>query len=115
SLVDLDERVEERNRLATAYTEALSGIPGIRVPVVPAGDRSTYKDYSVLVDPAEFGIDADMLGNVLRSEGIETRRYYSPPVHAMHAYASLHSPAGSWPVTDRAAQQALTLPLWVRS
>jgi len=31
----------------------------------------------------------------------------------MHAYASLHGPAGSWPNTDRAAERALTLPLWV--
>jgi dTDP-4-amino-4,6-dideoxygalactose transaminase len=113
SLSDLDERLEERNRLAAAYTEALAGIPGIGVPEVPAGDRSTYKDYSILVDPGERGLDADALAAALRLDGIETRRYYAPPVHAMHAYASLRSTAGSLPVTDTAARRALTLPLWV--
>lgn len=113
SLADLDERLGERNRLAGAYAEALAGIPGIRMPEVPAGDRSTYKDYTILVEPAGFGVDADALAAALASDGLETRRYYSPPVHAMHAYAGLRSPAGSWPITERAAERALTLPLWV--
>lgn len=113
SLSDLEERLGERNRLAGAYTEALAGIPGIRIPEVPVGDRSTYKDYAILVDPEECGLNADALAAALRSDGIETRRYYAPPVHAMHAYASLRSAAGSWPITDRAAERALTLPLWV--
>ena len=113
SLSDLEERLGERNRLAGVYTEALAGVPGIGVPHVPVGARSTYKDYTILVEPAEFGLDADALAAALRLHGIETRRYYAPPVHAMRAYSSLRSPAGAWPVTDRAAQRALTLPLWV--
>ena len=32
------------------------GVPGIRIPEVPAGDRSTYKDYTVLIDPDGFGL-----------------------------------------------------------
>ena len=113
SLVDLEERLAERNRLAAAYTQALSSIPGIRIPEVPSGDRSTYKDYTILVDPGAYGLDADALAVALRRDGVETRRYYAPPVHAMHAYASVRGPAGAWPVTDRAAARALTLPLWV--
>ncbi len=91
SLSDLEERLEERNRLAAVYTEALTAIPGIRIPEVPAGDRSTYKDYTILIDPEECGLDADALAAALRLDGIETRRYYAPPVHAMHAYASLRA------------------------
>jgi dTDP-4-amino-4,6-dideoxygalactose transaminase len=113
SLSDLEERLEERNRLAAAYTVALSGIPGIDIPEVLSGDRSTYKDYTILVDPEEFGLDADALGAALRLDGVETRRYYAPPVHAMQAYASLRGPTGSWPITDLTAERALTLPLWV--
>jgi dTDP-4-amino-4,6-dideoxygalactose transaminase len=113
SLTDLEQRLGERNRLAGAYSDALAGLPGIRIPTVPEGDRSTFKDYTILVESTEFGVDADALAFALKSDGIETRRYYSPPVHAMRAYASLRSPSGSWPVSDRAAQRALTLPLWV--
>ncbi len=113
SLEDLDERLAERNRLAAAYTAALAGTPGVRIPEVPAGDTSTYKDYSVLIDADEFGLDADAAAEMLAREGIETRRYYSPPVHAMKAYRVPGGAAGELPVTELAAEQALTLPLWV--
>ena len=113
SLADLDERLDERNRLAAAYTAALDGIPGVLVPEVPAGDRSTYKDYSVLIDADAFGLDADAVAEGLRSQAIETRRYYSPPVHAMRAYRQPGAEAWTLPVTEWAAAQVLTLPLWV--
>ncbi len=113
SLADLDERLLERNRLAAAYTSALRGVDGLSIPQVPAGDRSTYKDYTVLVDPDVFGLDAGAVARFLLGERIETRRYYSPPVHAMRAYRTAGGTAGALPVTDQAAQQVLTLPLWV--
>jgi dTDP-4-amino-4,6-dideoxygalactose transaminase len=113
SLEDLDERLDERNRLATAYTEALAGIPGVLVPEVPLGDRSTYKDYSVLIDAEGFGIDATAVAEGLGADGIETRRYYSPPVHAMRAYRHSGTHAATLPTTEWAAARVLTLPLWV--
>jgi dTDP-4-amino-4,6-dideoxygalactose transaminase len=113
SMEDLDERLEERNRLAAAYTTALRGIPGLRIPEVPAGDRSTYKDYTVLIDPDGFGLDATAVQEFLKREGVETRRYYSPPVHSMWAYRAAGSTNGALPVTEQASRQVLTLPLWV--
>jgi dTDP-4-amino-4,6-dideoxygalactose transaminase len=113
SLEDLEERLDERNRLAAAYTSALVGIPGIRIPEVPSGDRSTYKDYAVLVERDEYGLGAPALAKALEAAGVETRRYYSPPVHAMHAYRTAGAAAGALPVTEWAAERALTLPLWV--
>ena len=113
SLQDLDERLEERNRLAAYYTAVLAGVPGIVIPEVAAGDRSTYKDYTVLVEPEDFGMDAVALGRLLQEEGVETRHYYSPPVHAMQAYQGTGAGAHPLPVTEWAAQRALTLPLWV--
>ncbi|MGH2595278.1 MAG: DegT/DnrJ/EryC1/StrS family aminotransferase [Actinomycetota bacterium] len=113
SLSDLDERLAERNRLAAAYTAELSDVPGIIIPEVSTGDRSTYKDYSILVDPEGFGLDAGAVGRALALAGVETRRYYSPPVHAMQAYRSVSGATGVLPVTEWASQRALTLPLWV--
>ncbi len=112
SFEDLDERLDERNAIAGRYRERLGGIGGIRFPVVPDGDRSTYKDLTVLIDPDRFGIDADALAAALAAWGIETRRYYHPPVHRMKAYAHLNGHVADLPETERAARQALTLPLW---
>ena len=74
SLEDLDERLAERNRLAAAYTSALTGTPGVRIPEVPAGDTSTYKDYSVLIDADEYGLDA------ATQRDARSRRHRDPPV-----------------------------------
>ncbi len=113
SLEGLEQRVEQRNLLAVLYREWLAEIPGIRFPVVPAGDWSTYKDFTILVDPEPFGLDAATLARSLASEGIETRRYYSPPVHAMKAYRFAARGNGDLRVTERTASEVLTLPLWV--
>jgi dTDP-4-amino-4,6-dideoxygalactose transaminase len=111
SLETLDDRISQRNALASLYRGLLGPIPGMSFPEVGRGDRSTYKDLAVLVDPESFGTDPGWLAKALAAEGIETRRYYSPPVHTMRAYRGL-GPAPPLPNTEVAAAQALCLPLW---
>lgn len=112
SLDDLDDRLARREELAVAYRRALDTVPGIRFPEIRAGDASTFKDLTILVDPDLFGLDADRLHDVLTAEGIETKRYYSPAVHRMRAYR-IRGSEPVLPVTDMASARALTLPLWV--
>lgn len=112
SLKGLEERIARRNALAGRYREALAEIPGISFPAVPEGDRSTYKDFTILVDPEGFGLRAEALAEALAAEGIETRRYYAPPVHAMQAYRTQAGTNGSLPVTERVAARVLSLPMW---
>lgn len=113
SLDGLDERIERRNQLVGLYRDALADAPGISFLDVGARDRSTYKDFTVMVDPEIFGLDADGLGEALSSVGIETRRYYSPPVHTMQAYRRQLGTSGELPITEDVARRTLTLPLWV--
>ncbi len=112
SLETLDERIWRRNELARLYREALVSVPGIAFPQVRQEDRSTYKDFTVLVDPDLFGAGAAWLSQALAAEGIDTRRYYSPPVHEMRAYRRTVAANANLPVTDAAAASVLTLPLW---
>jgi dTDP-4-amino-4,6-dideoxygalactose transaminase len=112
SLEDLSERIEKRNALARSYHEALGPIPGISFPVVREGDRSTFKDLALLVDPDEFGLSVTDLVDALAAEGIETRRYYSPPVHQMTAYRAYSGVNGNLPATLHAASRVLAVPFW---
>jgi dTDP-4-amino-4,6-dideoxygalactose transaminase len=112
SLDGIERRVETRNRLAEDYRKRLSPVPGISFPEVDDGDRSTYKDFTVLVDPEAFGIDAPAVARALEAEGVETRRYYSPPVHRTRAYRTTAATNGVLPATERAAARVLTLPLF---
>jgi dTDP-4-amino-4,6-dideoxygalactose transaminase len=112
SLGDLNERIGRRNALAGLYREGLERFPGLTFPKVPTGDRSTYKDFTMLVDPDGFGLDASGLQRALAAEGIESRRYYWPPVHRMQAYRYLTDTIGDLPVTDSAASRVISLPMW---
>lgn len=112
SFEGIEDRIARRGQLSACYTEALSTIPGIGFPKVAEGDRSTYKDYTVLVEPDGFGIAAAGLATALAAEGIETKRYYVPPVHLQTAYRSLAGANGNLPVTAFAAERVLTLPFW---
>ena len=113
SLDGLDERIERRNALASAYKAALGAIPGISFPAIRDGDRSTFKDFTILVDPETFGCDAERLGRALAEDGIDTRRYYAPPVHQMRAYRMLNGGSGKLETTKAIAGKVLTLPLWI--
>jgi dTDP-4-amino-4,6-dideoxygalactose transaminase len=112
SFEDLEERIALRNQLAERYRKVLAGLPGIDFPSVAEGDRSTYKDFTILIDGEQFGMDAPAVAAALAAEGVQTRRYYAPPVHPQPAYRWVGPANGALPETDRAAARVLTLPLW---
>lgn len=110
SVGHLEERVRRRNQIAARYRQLLEDLPGIAFQEVPEGARSSYKDFTVLVEGSEFGCSRDTAVTALRAEGIPTRPYYSPPVHRQAAYAHL-SPR-ELPNTDRLSERVISLPIW---
>ena len=93
--------------------ERLSTVPGIRVQRVDPRDRSSYKDFSIVVIPEEFGGTRDELVAFLDSRGIETRNYYVPPVHRHRAYRDIGAPFdGLLPITDWISARVTSLPIW---
>jgi dTDP-4-amino-4,6-dideoxygalactose transaminase len=110
SLGQLDEHLVVRRQFAATYRAGLAAVPGLRPQQVDDGDESSYKDFTVAVDDAAFGVDRDTLVAVLRAEGIDTRCYFSPPVHRHQAYRD--GPESVLPRTDWLADRVVSLPLW---
>ncbi len=110
-LADLPERVAHRGALVAEFARATAGLPGLRPALPEDGDTSTFKDLTLILDPAAFGLDNRQLADALRAEGIDTRRYFFPPVNRQRAYAHLGQ-ADDLPRTDRLAAAVLTVPLW---
>jgi dTDP-4-amino-4,6-dideoxygalactose transaminase len=110
SLDDYDANQSRRFELARRYTKLLDAVPGIRVQAVAEGDASTYKDFTIAVDTERFGVSRDVLAAALEAEGVDTRRYFDPPVHRQTAYAAL-APV-DLPVTDAVAASVLSLPIY---
>ncbi len=111
SLERLDQRIAHRIELVEAFMDALGGVPGLRMPVVAAGDTSTYKDLTLIVDPVEYGLTVPELTDALSAEGIDSRRYYWPPIHEQKAYTHLPR-TRELPITDDFAARVITPPLW---
>jgi len=113
SLSGLDERIERRNEIGERYRKELAGIPGITFPAIRPDDLSTYKDFTILIDFDEDGRRRDGVSAFLDAVGIETRMYYSPPVHLQRAYLTTgNGGPPKLPVTERACRSVLTLPIW---
>jgi len=56
--------------------------------------------------------DRDSLHAALTEEGIQTGIHYPVPVHLQPAYADLGYGPGDFPVSERAAKEVLSLPLY---
>lgn len=112
SLETIEDQIARRNVLAETYREALQGLPGLSFPEMNEGDRSTYKDFTVLIDAEDFGMDVSRLARALEAEGVDSRRYYVPLVHHMVAYRSAAESNGHLPVSHAVAEKVLTLPMW---
>jgi dTDP-4-amino-4,6-dideoxygalactose transaminase len=110
SMSMLDEHLERRSVRAERYRLVLGTVPGVRCQVVDVGDTSTYKDFTVAIDEAAFGLSRDVLRRALTADGVDTRCYFSPPVHRQSAYAAIAGDA--MPVTDEVARSVISLPMF---
>jgi dTDP-4-amino-4,6-dideoxygalactose transaminase len=110
SLRQFDEDLAHRRSLAARYQAGLAGVPGIRVQKVDADDCSTWKDLTVRVDRDTFGLSRDQVVQALAAEGVDTRRYFWPPIHRHRIYRDLH-PA-PLPTTDAVSSAVVSLPVW---
>ena len=63
------------------------------------------------MSPADFGLDVPGLTAAFTAEGIDSRRYFYPPIHRQKAYADLPQDL-ELPVTEDLATRVITPPLW---
>jgi dTDP-4-amino-4,6-dideoxygalactose transaminase len=109
----VEAKVARRNRIAEKYTSLLAPLPGLRFQKVLPSNVSTYKDYSIHISPAAFGMTRDALAEALLVEKIETKKYFYPPLHSQRLYASFHgAERGGLVRTDYVAGGIVSLPIY---
>jgi len=113
SLQTVDAGVARRNAIAHTFEERLGGLPGLQFQVIADSDRSTYKDFSLIVHADEFGMTRDDLGRSLQAENIQTRFYFYPPLHRQRAYAAYRDETVV-PITDALSDNVISLPIYAR-
>ena len=111
SLGRLPRVAAHRAAAAAAYAEGLRRLPGVALQKIPEGAASSWKDFSITIDPERFGATRDTVRARLAAASIDTRAYYSPACHAMEAFRGFHVGRPPLPVTDRLAATSLSLPM----
>jgi len=104
----LDRMNAERQANADYYTTNLKS-PGITPPITRAGATHVYHQYVIDVGE-ECPLSRDGLMAYLREKGIGSAVHYPMPVHRQPLYAGSGN-RDSCPVSDRASQHVLSLPV----
>ncbi|GAA4847576.1 DegT/DnrJ/EryC1/StrS family aminotransferase [Saccharopolyspora rosea] len=109
-LTCLDADIARRAELAAAYTDRLTGVPGVvRLPqVVDRGPGSAAVFYVYLIEVEH----RDELVDHLARNGIGTETYYPVPLHLQPCFAGHRHVLGDFPRAEAAAGRAVALPLY---
>jgi len=110
-LAGLDARIERRNEIRLRYERKLQDVAGLRFQEVSEGGRSTFKDFSVIVDEKEFGRSRDWFVELLHCENVGARKYFSPPVHRQKLYSGMWD-RRALPETELVSDGVVSLPIY---
>lgn len=103
----LAEWNEKRRQAADRYRELFEGVyPAELLPFAPHWAKSVYHLYVIRTEQRER-----LMGHLCRAN-IGTGIHYPVPLHLQQAYAHLGYRAGDFPVTEKAAAEILSLPMF---
>ena len=107
-----DGLVKARRRLIGMYRDRLGNLPGCRVQEYPH-DRETSGNYFTLLVGPRAKVDRNSLYETLKSNDIQSKKYFYPPVHLQKAFVKAPGRiVGDLGNTIEASDHSLALPLF---
>src|SRR5712672_2681132 len=115
-----------RQSHARRYDTLLADLPGVTLPRVPPGREHVYYLYTIAIssrfanragrsasenDP-DGATRSDVVQQRLADRGIASVVYYPVPLHLQPLYASLGGKPGDLRISERAAREVLSIPLY---
>ncbi len=101
----LEGWLERRRQIADMYREALAGAAVI-LPHVPAGYGHAYRTFVIRLK------NRNAVRQQMRQAGVITALQYTPPLHLQEVYDHLGYGPGSFPATEKVAEELLCLPIY---
>jgi len=111
-----------RQSHAQRYDSLLRDLPGLTLPRVPDGREHVYYLYTLRVagrvaahnlrDDPSGATRSDIVQQRLADRGIASVVYYPVPLHLQPLYASLGGKPGDLRISERAAREVLSIPLY---
>lgn len=100
-----DKECNDRHAIGAKYSEMLAGTGVIAPFMAPETTRSVYAQYSIRVK------NRDKVVAHLTSKNIPTAVHYPVPIHMQPAYKYLEYKKGDFPISERVAEEILSLPM----
>lgn len=102
----LDAWTEARQAIAKRYDAAFDNATNIALLNVPGGARHVYHQYTVRIR------NRAAVRKAMHDAGVQTMVYYPVPLHLQEVHAHFGLGAGSFPESERAADDVLSLPMY---
>ena len=105
----LDQWADGRRKNAARYEQlfAQAGLTDrMTLPVAKPGNFHVYNQYTIRVTKR------DELRAYLKEKGVGTEIYYPLPMHLQNCYQDLGHRKGAFPISERAAEEVLSLPIY---
>lgn len=102
----LKAATDKRVALAKRYTELLSGIDGLELPVYRGEGAQVFHLFVLHLK------NRDEMMTFLKDKGVSSGVHYPIPLHLQPAYSYKGYKIGDFPVSEMNASNSLSLPLW---
>ena len=101
----IDEGIKARRRIAERYLTEINN-PMIALPTIREGCTHVWHIFAIRC------AERDRLQKHLEEHGVQTQIHYPVPPHLAPCYAFLGHKAGDFPLTERYADEELSLPIY---
>ncbi len=100
------ERQKKANHYRMLFQDILSGVDGLKLPTIQYENRHIFHQY-VIRAPRR-----NELRKFLLEQGVGTDIYYPLPLHLQECFSFLKKRPGDFPVSEKAAEETLALPIF---
>jgi dTDP-4-amino-4,6-dideoxygalactose transaminase len=97
---------DQRRRHAHRYTQGLSSLKNVIVPIENKEAQHVYHIYAIRTK------DRDTLMQYLQEKGIHCGIHYPIPIHLQKVYSHANHTQGSFPISETCATEFLSLPMY---
>ncbi len=100
----LDQWIDARRRAASVYNR-LFGKSSVGIPFEAPYGKHVFHQYTIRLN------NRDKVAHSLSEKKIPYAIYYPIPLHLQEGYSSTGKPKGSFPITEKATDEVLSLPM----
>jgi dTDP-4-amino-4,6-dideoxygalactose transaminase len=106
-LRQLDNYIDARREVASAYDAAFAMIPGVEIPFRASDSKHVFHQYTLKLN----GHSRAALQDHLQAAGIPTMIYYPIPAHRQQMFSKFNLSELHLPITEQLCEHVISLPI----